>query len=87
MGRRAVVLVIALALAGIAAFAIFQYLQGIEDELSAGQVEVPVYRALAPIAEGTEGSFISAGSGNSLSRRAPSNNRTCRQMRSPRQAS
>jgi Flp pilus assembly protein CpaB len=57
------VLVIALALAGIAAFAIFQYLQGIEDEVQAGQVQVPVFRAIQPIAEGTEGSFILQGAG------------------------
>ena len=63
MGRRAIVLVIALALAGIAAFAIFQYLQGIEDEVQAGQVQVPVFRAIQPIAEGTEGSFILQGAG------------------------
>ncbi len=63
MGRRAIVLVIALALAGIAAFAIFQYLQGIESEIEAGQEQVPVFRALQPIAEGTEGSFILQGVG------------------------
>lgn len=61
MGRRAIVLVIALALAGIAAFAIFQYLQGIQSDIEAGQVQVPVFRAAQPIAEGTEGSFILQG--------------------------
>lgn len=61
MGRRAIVLVIALALAGIAAFAIFQYLQGIENELAEGEVEIPVFRAAQPIAEGTEGSFVLQG--------------------------
>lgn len=61
MGRRAIVLVIALALAGIAAFAIFQYLQGIEDEIREGEEEIPVFRAVQPIAEGTEGSFILQG--------------------------
>ncbi len=63
MGRRAIVLVIALALAGIAAFAIFQYLSGIQSEIEAGQVQVPVFRAVQPIAEGTEGSFILQGAG------------------------
>lgn len=63
MGRRAVVLVIALALAGIAAFAIFQYLNGIQEDIEAGQRQVPVYRAMAPVAEGTEGSFILQGEG------------------------
>ena len=63
MGRRAIVLVIALALAGIAAFAIFQYLAGIQSDIEAGQVQVPVFRAIQPIAEGTEGSFILQGAG------------------------
>jgi Flp pilus assembly protein CpaB len=63
MGRRAIVLVIALALAGIAAFAIFQYLAGIQSEIEEGQVQVPVFRAIQPIAEGTEGSFILQGAG------------------------
>jgi Flp pilus assembly protein CpaB len=63
MGRRAIVLVIALALAGIAAFAIFQYLSGIQSEIEAGQVQVPVFRAVQPIAEGTEGSFVLQGAG------------------------
>ncbi len=58
MGRRAVVLIVALLLAGVAAFAIFQYLQGIQEEVEAGQVQVPVFRAAQPIAEGTEGSFV-----------------------------
>ncbi len=61
MGRRAIVLVIALALAGVAAFAIFQYLQGIEDEIRAGEEEIPVFRAVQAIAEGTEGSFVLQG--------------------------
>ncbi|HEY5650989.1 MAG TPA: RcpC/CpaB family pilus assembly protein [Acidimicrobiia bacterium] len=63
MGRRAIVLVIALALAGIAAFAIFQYLAGIQSEIEEGQVQVPVFRAIQPVAEGTEGSFILQGAG------------------------
>lgn len=63
MGRRALVLVIALLLAGVAAFGIFQYLQSIEATVEAGQEQVPVFRALQPIAEGTEGSFILQGEG------------------------
>lgn len=57
------VLVIALLLAGVAAFGIFQYLQSIEATVEAGQEQVPVFRALQPIAEGTEGSFILQGEG------------------------
>lgn len=63
MGRRALVLVIALVLAGVAAFSIFQYLSGIEEDVLAGQEEVVVYRAINPIAEGTEGNFILQGAG------------------------
>lgn len=58
MGRRALVLVIALVLAGVAAFSIFQYLQNVEDEIFAGQEQVRVFRAVVAIPEGTEGSFV-----------------------------
>lgn len=58
MGRRALVLIVALLLAGVAAFAIFQYLQGIEKDVQAGQVQVDVFRASQAIAEGTEGAFV-----------------------------
>ena len=63
MGRRALVLVIALVLAGVAAFSIFQYLSGIEEDVIADQEEVVVFRAINPIAEGTEGTFILQGRG------------------------
>ena len=58
MGRRALVLVVALLLAGVAAFAIFQYLNGVEEDILAGQVQVPVFRAVQPIAEGTSGNIV-----------------------------
>ncbi len=58
MGRRAVVLVVALVLAGIAAFSIFQFLSGVQADVEAGQEQVPVFRAVGPIPEGTEGSTI-----------------------------
>lgn len=63
MGRRALVLVVALLLAGVAAFSIFQYLQGIEREILAGQEEVTVFRAAQGLAEATEGSFVLQGEG------------------------
>ena len=63
MGRRALVLIVALVLAGAAAFAIFQYLQGVQEEAEANQERVTVYRALQPIAQGTEGSQILQGEG------------------------
>ncbi|MDH4119368.1 MAG: hypothetical protein OEW30_18450, partial [Acidimicrobiia bacterium] len=61
MGRRAVVLIIALVLAAAAAFAIFQYLNNIREEIEAGEEQVPVFRATQPIGEGTEGAQILQG--------------------------
>ena len=58
MGRRALVLVVALVLAGVAAFSIFQYLTNIENEFREGREEIRVFRAVQPLAEGTEGSFV-----------------------------
>lgn len=58
MGRRALVLVVALVLAGVAAFAIFQYLSGIEASLRADQEEVPVFRARQAIPEGQDGNLV-----------------------------
>jgi Flp pilus assembly protein CpaB len=58
MGRRAVVLVIALVLAAAAAFAIFQYLNNVRADLEEGQEMVKVFRAVEPIAEGTDGSDV-----------------------------
>lgn len=63
MGRRALVLVVALLLAGVAAFAIFRYLRGIEEDIAAGQEQIPVFRAIQAIAEGTEGNVILQGEG------------------------
>lgn len=63
MGKRAVVLVIALVLAGAAAFAVFQFLNNYRSDAIAGQELIPVYRALQPIEEGTEGSFVLQGEG------------------------
>ena len=67
MGRRTVVLIIAIALAAIAAFATARFLTQVEDDAREGLNEVPVFRAtvfidrdtlgedaLAQIAEGTE---------------------------------
>lgn len=63
MGRRALVLVIALLLAGVAAFGIYRYLRSVEASVEAGQEQVVVFRAAQPIAEGTEGSFVLQGEG------------------------
>jgi pilus assembly protein CpaB len=55
MGRRAVVLVIALLLAAGSAFAIFQWLRNKESELLAQRELVPVYRVTEQVQEGTSG--------------------------------
>ena len=72
MGRRAIVLLVALILAGLAAWAVWQYLQGVEEAAEDQQVKVTVFRAgcdrpdndadapceLPDIAEGTDGSVL-----------------------------
>ncbi len=61
MGRRAVVLVIALVLAAASAFAVFQFLKGVEDEARRDQEMIPVFRATQTITEGTQGAQILQG--------------------------
>ncbi len=56
MGRRTLVLIIAVALAAISGFAIYQYLTGVEDDIRANIAEVGVYRATETIAAGLAGS-------------------------------
>jgi Flp pilus assembly protein CpaB len=58
MGRRAIVLLVALILAGLAAWAVWNYLQGIENEIEAGQEAVTVFRAVEGITEGTDGAIV-----------------------------
>jgi Flp pilus assembly protein CpaB len=60
MGRRAIVLLVALILAGLAAWAIWNYLQNVQKEAEAGQELVTVFRAGGEggIAEGSEGSIL-----------------------------
>jgi Flp pilus assembly protein CpaB len=59
MGRRTLVLIVALLLAGIAAFAVWQFLSNVEKEKEAELELRAVYRVSGgTIAEGTEGSLI-----------------------------
>jgi Flp pilus assembly protein CpaB len=53
MGKRSLVLIIALALAAVSAFAVYRYLTTVEDEARAEVQEVIVYRATELIATGT----------------------------------
>lgn len=55
MGRRTIVLVIAVLLAAISGFALWSYLTGVEDDIRADITEVRVYRASELIATGTPG--------------------------------
>jgi Flp pilus assembly protein CpaB len=57
MGRRALVLLVALLLAGVAAFAVFQFLNGIRNDVEANREKTPVFRATQFIPEGTDGSL------------------------------
>ena len=58
MGRRAIVLLVALILAGLAAWAVWNYLQNVEGEILEGQEIVEVYRAGETIIEGTDGAIL-----------------------------
>ncbi|MGI9585047.1 MAG: Flp pilus assembly protein CpaB [Acidimicrobiia bacterium] len=55
MGRRTLVLVIAVALAAISGFAIWQYLTNVESDIRADIAEVGVYRASEQIIAGSPG--------------------------------
>ncbi len=59
MGRRAIVLLVALILAGLAAWAVWNFMQNVRGEAEAGQEQVTVFRAGPEgIPEGTEGSIL-----------------------------
>lgn len=58
MGRRALVLLVALLLAGVAAFAVYTFVTGIEDEFRAEQELVTVYRATQSVPEGQDGDLF-----------------------------
>ena len=59
MGRRAIVLLVALVLAGLAAWAVWNFMQNVREDATAGQEQVTVFRAgLGGIAEGTEGDIL-----------------------------
>ena len=55
MGRRTIVLVIALVLAAVSGFAIWRYLSSIESEIRADISEVRVYRTTQTVEAGTSG--------------------------------
>ena len=51
-------MLVALVLAGLAAWAVWNYLQNVENEIIEGQEIVEVYRAGQAIAEGTDGAIL-----------------------------
>jgi Flp pilus assembly protein CpaB len=63
MGRRAIVLLVALILAGLAAWAVWNFLDGIQSDAEADQVQVTVFRAVNQIEEGADGSILLSGTG------------------------
>jgi hypothetical protein len=58
MGRRTIVLVVALLLAALSAFAVFNYLSSVEDDIRGDILEVKVFRATQGIPQGTPGAQV-----------------------------
>jgi pilus assembly protein CpaB len=58
MGRRTLVLIVALLLAGVAAFAVYRFLTGVQDERIAETEFVAVYRAADRIEGGVPGDLV-----------------------------
>lgn len=56
--KRTLVIIVALLLAVLTAWAVWAYLGSVEDEKQRGLQQVTVYRAVDLIAEGTEGSLV-----------------------------
>lgn len=58
MGRRTLVLIVALLLAAVAAYALWQFMSNVQSDAEAKLEYRTVYRAADQIAEGTEGSLV-----------------------------
>lgn len=58
MGRRALVLLVALLLAGVAAFAVYTFVSGIEADVKEGREQVEVFRASQAVPEGQDGDLF-----------------------------
>lgn len=58
MGRRALVLLVALLLAGVAAFAVYTFVSNIDQTVREGREEVVVFRATQAIPEGQDGDLF-----------------------------
>ena len=58
MGRRTLVLVVALLLAAVATFAVYNFLSGVEEEAAKDRVYQVVFRTSEGLIEGTQGSAV-----------------------------
>lgn len=58
MGRRALVLLVALLLAGVAAFAVYTFVSNIDQTVREGREEVVVFRAIQAVPEGQDGDLF-----------------------------
>ena len=58
MGRRTLVLVVALLLAAVATFAVYNFLSNVEEEARQDRDYVKVYVAADDLSEGTQGSAV-----------------------------
>lgn len=58
MGKRTLVLIVALVLAGVAGAAVWVFLSNVEEDIKAGQELVAVFKASVTIAEGTPGDLL-----------------------------
>lgn len=58
MGRRALVLLVALLLAGVAAFAVYTFVQDYKGEIDEAQEKQTVYRAVQAVPEGQDGNLF-----------------------------
>jgi pilus assembly protein CpaB len=58
MGKRTLVLIVALVLAGVAGAAVWVFLSSVEEDIKAGQELVPVFKANTAIVEGTSGDLL-----------------------------
>src|SRR5690606_30999521 len=58
MGRRALVLLVALILAGVAAFSVYMFVSGIEDGVREGREAVVGFRATQAVPAGQDGDLF-----------------------------
>src|SRR3954453_5643824 len=70
--KRSMILVVALLIGGIAAFALYNYVNGVEDKALQGTEQVTVYWVQAPISANTQGEQV-IGSKMIVTKQVPAN--------------